>query len=161
MEINTPKQVKLVQTNTSLSKAVKQSAIQNNKFTSKLLYLIYWTFIHTLSLIVVLNITMENNTSTINKSLFQNPAYLSATYKNVLFSYTRLVNKFSLSSCALMIPRHLKNLGNCFTGNAFLVIKIYNGKSCINVLPKVSNKESIRKYSFLQFSRVLGKYMLI
>ena len=161
MEINTPKQVKLVQTNTSLSKALKQSAIQNNKFTSKLLYLIYWTFIHTLSLIVVLNITMENNTSTINKSLFQNPAYLSATYKNVLFSYTRLVNKCSLSSCASMIQRHLKNLGNCFTGNAFLVIKIYNRKSCINALTKLSNKESTRKYSFLQFSRVLGNYMLI
>ena len=112
-------------------------------------------------MIVVLNIATANNTSTINKLLFQNRGYLSATYKNVLFSYTQLVNRFSLSSCAFTISRHLKNLGNCFTGNAFLKIKVYKEKSCLNVQPKILNKESTRKYSFHQFSRNPGKSILI
>ena len=79
----------------------------------------------------------------------------------MFYSHTHDMNKFSSLSCAFTISRHLKNLGNCFTGNAFLVIKIYEGKSCINVLSKASNKESTKTYSFHQFSWVLGKYILI
>ena len=93
--------------------------------------------------------------------LFKKPAYLSTTYKNILLSYTRLGNKFSLSSCASTISRQLKNLGHCCNENAFLVIKIYKEKSSKNVLSKVSNKEPTKAYSFHQFSPAFRKHTLI
>ena len=71
------------------------------------------------------------------------------------------MNKFSLPSCAYTISKSLKNLRNWFTENSFLAIDMCKGKSWINVLPMVSNKESTKNYNFHQFSWVLEKQILI